>query len=542
MADAIIKLHGPNAVRIHATDDVRTRSAFRKAVEGARWEKNFGCYIARLDLAIAISMRLNEAKFLVEFGEEALKMLRRKMGELKEDSSIADRHIEEAEARLRKNGHSLRPYQKEGIRRLAASDRVLLSFGMRLGKTATLLASLPDRPRLIVVAPATVKRVWEKEALLWRSDIFPTVHEGPAAGKLRWPNEGEMIVISYEKMEELPPAPPFVTVVADEAHMLKVKSSKRSQLFRRMARQALDNRGRVALLTATPLLDRAADLYSILEAGEMAEEVFGDFKRFYKLFNARKGLWKTVDGVEKCVFPRGTTWGEPEPEVHERLQRVMLRKTREEVFPDLPPRQYMKIPVPLPEALKKAQTKTVALMGGLEWLSKADLEEIGIAAPPNFPSVRREVAEAKIPALDEIVEQYREAREPLVIFSAHKAPIEHLKAMPDYGVVFGEESGPARQAAIDAFQAGKLAGIGLSIKAGGVGIRLTRASSVLFVDREVTPALNAQAEDRVLDVDDKEKRITVMSLVGDHPLEERIEELIRIKDATFDAAIDGRTE
>lgn len=521
-----IVLDGPNAVRIFplGPDD----GAFRAAIQGAKWDDIRQIHIARLDQAIEISVRLKNRGYCVEFGEQALLALKEKLRAQTAEHEAAKARTESVDQKLRSNGKAIRPYQREGVKFLAAHDRALLADEMRLGKTLQVLAAIPTKPRLLVVAPATVRRVWEAEALFWRDDIFPCIHDGKQP--LRWPREGEMLICSYEALEELPDPPTGVTLVSDEAHMLKGKKSQRGMRFKKLARQVLDREGKVWLLTATPLLDRALDLYNILDVGEMAEDVFGTFGRFYKLFNATRDKW-------------GTKWGQPSPEVHARMKKVMLRRLRSEVFPDLPPKQYVNVSVTLPAALQRAQTQLVAAMGGFDWLKGAGLEEIERASVAGANSaMRAEIAAAKIPAMDAIVEEYAEAKEPLVVFSAHQAPIEHLQKRKDYGIIYGPISAADRQRAIDDFQVGKLAGIALSIRSGGVGIKLTRASHVLFVDREWTPALNFQAQDRVVDVDDKTKRITITSLVGDHPLDARIEEIVRIKETLFDAAIDGRTE
>jgi SWI/SNF-related matrix-associated actin-dependent regulator of chromatin subfamily A-like protein 1 len=522
-----ILLDGENAVRIVPMGAVD--SAFIAGVQGARHDKDRGVWVARLDSAIPIAVKLRDLRFHVEIGEQASAALRGKLASKREEKTAAEQRVEDIDAKLRANGKALRPYQRDGVRFLASRDRALLCDEMRLGKTVQVLAAIPARPRLMIVCPKSVRSVWETEALFWRNDIFPIMHNGREP--LRWPNPGEMIVCSYEQMdEEMPPAPPEVTFVGDEAHVFKKKNSLRSKRFRAMSRRVIDRGGKVIGLTATPLMDHATDLYNVLEAFELETEVFGNFARFYRLFNARRN-------------ERGfTQWGEADPKVHELMKRVMLRRRRAEVFPDLPPKSFVTIDCKLPEKLKRASNQVVMAMGGFDWL-KSDILDGGVdTTGTGHTALRKEIASAKIDAMLDVVNEYAEAREPLVVFSAHTEPIRALAKRKDYAILLGETSDSERRRAIEDFQAGKLAGIGLSIRAGGVGIKLTRANNVLFVDREWTPALNWQAQDRVVDVDDKEKRITVMSIVGDHPLDARVEEIVRIKETLFNAAIDGRTE
>src|SRR5262249_49653534 len=113
-------------------------------------------------------------------------------------------------------------------------------------------------------------------------------------------------------------------------------------------------------------------------------------------------------------------------------------------------------------------------------------------------AARAALASAKIPPLMELVEQYEEQEEPVVVFSAYRAPIDFLKAREGWAVITGDTSPNQRTEIENDFQAGKLKGVACTIKAGGVAITLTRACHVIMSDLEWTPSLNDQAAYRVI--------------------------------------------
>ena len=149
--------------------------------------------------------------------------------------------------------------------------------------------------------------------------------------------------------------------------------------------------------------------------------------------------------------------------------------------------------------------------------------------------------DAKIPALLKMVEDFEEQEEPLVVFSAHRAPIDMLGERPGWATITGDTPPDERTRIEDAFQAGRLKGVASTIKAGGVAITLTRAAHALFCDLEWTPALNAQAEDRICRIG-QTRGCVITTLAADHPLDERIVELLSSKSQLIDASVDAARE
>lgn len=103
----------------------------------------------------------------------------------------------------------------------------------------------------------------------------------------------------------------------------------------------------------------------------------------------------------------------------------------------------------------------------------------------------------------------------------------------------GDTPIPERQHVIDEFQEGRLIGVGCTIQAGGVGVTLTRAATVLFVDLDWTPANNAQAEDRIHRIGQAADVVRIITMVADHPLDKRVHELLTAKGKLIHESIDA---
>lgn len=335
--------------------------------------------------------------------------------------------------------------------------------------------------------------------------------------------------------------PEGVCVIADEAHALANSKSARTRSFRAISSAARARGGTIGLLTATPQLnDRPTELWNVLEAADLAREAFGNFNEFMRIFGGKKGFW---GGIEWPAYEEGCAF--PLPEVVDRLRRVMVRRMKSEVLKDLPPKRYQHAEVDLDAAGRSACETIDELLeeAGIDAEEDdfvklvGDDEETAVAKIPfrEISALRAKIAASKIPAMLEVIEQHEVQGEPLLVFSAHRAPIDALANRPGWAVITGDTKD---RAAIERdFQAGKYKGLGLTIQAGGVAITLTRAASELFVDRAWTPSLNVQAEDRAYRIG-QTRGVLVTILVGDHVIERRVQELLVRKRSLIDRSVE----
>jgi SNF2 family DNA or RNA helicase len=318
-----------------------------------------------------------------------------------------------------------------------------------------------------------------------------------------------------------------VTLILDEVHMAKNYSSKRGQKVESLSKLCK----RVYGLTGTPLLNRPQEFFRVFQV--LQTFPFGAWKTFLKVFNGYKNKFN------------GYEWGEPQPEAAERAARVMLRRKKKEVLQDLPDKFYKNITVSVDGKVKKEIESLFMNMDESCDFSDSFFEDyfekIDVEALPTFSSfsrIRAKLAESRIPAMLEIVEEYERSETPLVVFSAHRAPVLKLADREGWAVIHGDVPAKKRRDIVADFQAGKYKGVALTIDTGGLGVTLTYASDVLFVDLDWVPANNSQAEDRVHRIKQKNS-VLIMRMNSDHVLDRHIQMLLDKKSKLAYKAIDN---
>jgi SWI/SNF-related matrix-associated actin-dependent regulator 1 of chromatin subfamily A len=439
------------------------------------------------------------------------------------ETRAAVERVAEIESR---SGRKLYPFQRTGVEFLARKDRALLADDMGLGKTVQVLAALPFGARVVVVCPASLKLNWAAECRRWRPDLVPLVLAGRGAWK--WPESGEIVIVNYDILPvSIPAGGTGVILAVDESHSVKDPKAQRSKKIKSLAARV----AQVWFLTGTPMLNRPKDLWGVLDA--LGSRPLGGWLSFCRLFNAQQEQVATRwDQARGCRVPV-LVWvfGSPAPEVAERLRRVMLRRRKEEVLPDLPRKQRTEHWVDTSRATQKQLDE---LLGDYS----DELEDDCLPPFSAFSTLLAELAVERIPAMLELVESYEEQDTPLIVFSAHRAPIDELSRREGWAVITGDSKAADRQQAVEDLQGGKLRGLGCTIQAGGVGLTLTRASHVLFVDRDWTPALNLQAEDRVCRIGQTASSIQVITMRSDHILCRHLDRLLDRKQSMIEAAVE----
>jgi len=400
-------------------------------------------------------------------------------------------------------------FQIEGVEWLRSRERALLGDEMGLGKTVQFLRGLDTRDRAIMVCPASLRLNWEAECQKWRPDLDVRVVYTP---ENMVPRANELVVLSFETLPVpamagkylLPVNLRDVTVGVDEAHYAKDSKADRTIAVTALIAQA----GRSWMMTGTPLVGRPLDLFGLLKTGRLFFQAYKNWDNFLTIFGGKRNRWGGY------VFKDGDL-----DAAHEGLARVMLRRKRSEVLSHLPPKTYTHIPVEI---------------GSSSVIDNADKQWqlYGATELPPFEMMSAAIAElstAKIPAMLAQVERFEEEQTPLLVFSPNRAPIMALTGRKGWAVIHGDVPVKERHALVKKFQSGKLAGLGLTIDTGGVGLTLTHAAHALFVGRDYTPGLNDQAEDRMVRIGQLAQAIHILVLVGRHPLDERLTQILEHK-------------
>lgn len=519
-----------------------------RAMPGARWNADGKFW--------SVSLKLSDRERVLEL---AAKLSLDVAAELRVEAQV-DPAVTAAVDRAQ--SAKLYAYQVKGVEWLAKREAALLADDMGCGKTAQILVALPTNVRAIIVVPGAVKYTWRDEAARWRPDLSVRVLAGRQADSsaLIPTHDGELVVINFDILPDdlkLPPKPkgektkthwhgtgatkraykaprkpPIavelaeqlrgVTLIVDEAHRCKNPKAARSEKVRELRKLCGARR---QFLTGTPLENRPLDLYGLLQVMGCERDVFGGWNGFTRDFNA----------YQEVVDRKGTTvwmWGSPRPEVPEKLRRVMLRRTKAEVLPDLPPKRHVTVTVECSDAALNEEMDAL-------WDDYEDFLSVGSLKLPDFERfsiLRAKLAASRIPALLGMVEDYEEQGVPLVVFSAHRKPIDELGQREGWLVITGDTAN--KQAVAAEFQTGKYKGIAVTIQAGGVGLTLTHASNAIFVDRDWNPASNNQAADRLHRIGQKADAVLYKHLTCDHILERHVDQLLLRKMELIDGAVE----
>ena len=423
-------------------------------------------------------------------------------------------------ARMPPDMSGLYDYQKVGVRWLRERTRGLLSDEQGLGKTAQLLRAIPSHLGAFVVIPAMLAGVWRDQAAKWRPDLRVVFDETRPA------SAGEIVVQSYDSLPDFPAVRtrPLgqdwsqTILCLDECHYVKGASAQRTQKVRRLGPHCAG----IWAMTGTPLLNTPEDLWGVLCSCHLEREVFGtDARReFQKLFRARWIEFKPGRG--------GWRFGRPMPEVRAMLAPFMLRRTREEELPDLPRKTYADVPVPLTDDIRIAldEAETTWASFGLEDLPPFEM----------LSAARAALAQAKTGFAMRFVDDTATLDSPVVVFSAHRAPVEAIGGLKGARMLLGGMGARETDEAVSEFQAGKLRILAGTIGAMGVGLTLTRSCHAIFVDRDFTPGDNEQAEDRIARIGQR-RNVLVTRLVSEHALDRRLNQILDRKQKTIHAVL-----
>ena len=458
--------------------------------------------------------------------EYALEDLREEAAEaqaqIKRSKSTGADPLPEIAGRL---GGELQPFQWAGVRYVLDARRAFLSDEQGLGKTVQALAALEadDAYPAIVVCPASLKLNWLRETRRWLPHRSVEVVEGGVAV----PKTGDITILNYEVVgkhrETLGRLRPQAVVV-DESHYCKNPRAKRTQAVRRLAETVPRGGLRIAL-TGTPVLNHAEELISQLRIIGRLDE-FGSGARFSRQFQ----------GVLT------------EERLHWHLRRrCFVRRLKSEVLPQLPAKRQVVVPV----ALDNDREYRVAERDVIEWLRSQPLElgelDAKIAATlraerlAQLGALQRLAARGKLSSALAWIHDFLESGEPLVVFCRHREVQEAVvERFPDALHLLGRDSIQQREDAVQAFQRpdGPQLIVGAT-RVASQGITLTRASNVVFLELEWTPALHDQAEDRCHRIGQHDA-VTAWYLLAADTIDETMAELLERKRGIVAAITDGK--
>tara|TARA_Y100001968_G_scaffold45599_1_gene35704 strand:+ start:83074 stop:86241 length:3168 start_codon:yes stop_codon:yes gene_type:complete len=449
----------------------------------------------------------------------------------------------------------LRPYQERGLGWLAFLHRfnqgACLADDMGLGKTIQLLAFLQhlkaenelQRP-VLLIAPTSVLINWKREANTFTPKLNVVEHYGAKRSSTIEELKNNLkkvnlVLTSYgviQRDQELLESIDWQGVVIDEAQAIKNPQAKQSNAARTIVNKISSNRFRIAL-TGTPIENRVSELWALMNF--LNPNVLGDkdfFRQRYQLPIEQFGDISSFKDLKARISP------------------FMLRrlKTDKSVITDLPEKIELIEWVGLTDEQKTLYHKTIektldaiatAPQGerhgkilGLLTRLKQICNHPGLALKEGYVETNFSTRSAKVQRLDEILEEVLEAGDRALLFTQFAEWGHSLKCYLekkwkcDVPFLYGGTSTTQRQAMIDRFQQDPRGPqiFLLSLKAGGVGLNLTRANHVFHVDRWWNPAVENQATDRAYRIG-QTNRVMVHKFITSGSLEEKIDQMIRKK-------------
>jgi SNF2 family DNA or RNA helicase len=439
----------------------------------------------------------------------------------------------------------LRAYQKIGVfwlKFLAANGLAgILADEMGLGKTVQALAFLRALGgRALIVCPSSLVFNWVREAARFTPERRVLVIKGEGRGKLFGPEleQAELVVTSYPLLRrdiERYRDWEFDAAILDEAQHIKNPDSQNAQ-----AACALRSRNRF-LLTGTPIENSLKDLWSLMHF--LMPGYLGSAKDF------RERYERDIQND-----PLGAT----AKRLLQRIRPFILRRTKRAVATELPEKieqvAYCEL-TPLQKdvyaELVKTTRRTLSELAGDKDQNKARITMLTALLRLRQAScdlrllgqdeIEQEQASAKIELLRELLAEAVDGGHRVLIFSQFVSMLTLLRqALTADEIPFCYLDGQTkdRAAEVDRFQAGDVPAFLISLKAGGVGLNLTAADTVIHFDPWWNPAVETQATDRAHRIG-QEKVVTAYKLIARDTVEEKILALQQKKRALIDATIES---
>ncbi len=422
----------------------------------------------------------------------------------------------------------LRPYQVEGVTWFNALYKNgmagILADEMGLGKTVQTLAFLTtvEGPKL-VVCPASLTVNWQREAVRFAPSLRPVVLAEATPAELRGlVAEERLLITSYALMRrdlEVLKGVEFGAVILDEAQQIKNPESQTAQAAHR-----LQGRARIAL-TGTPIENGVRDIWSVMQF--LMPGYLGSRQSFR----------------ERYEIPiRDQPSGPQHQRLVQRLRPFLLRRTKVRVATEIPEKieqvaycelsglqkeLYSKVLRAARDVVQKRPGDTgsgggkLAVFTALLRLRQVCCDPRLLGGDSERPAAGHS---AKLDLLRELLAEAIEDDHRVLVFSQFSTMLglirEELRS-DGMECCYLDGSTKDRQAEVDRFQKGKIPVFLISLKAGGFGLNLTAADTVILYDPWWNPAVEAQAADRVHRIG-QTRSVNVYRLVAKDSVEEKI--------------------
>lgn len=413
---------------------------------------------------------------------------------------------------------------------------VLIADEPGLGKTVQALAVLKateGRPA-VIVCPSSLRTNWEREARRWLPGWTVDILYGTRPAR----STADIQIVGYDVLHAWTDTLAPRALVLDELHLAKNGQARRTQAAVRIADACRARGGFVVGLTGTPVLNNVTELVAQLRILGRLDE-FGGAAAFRREFSNDRTL----------------------PALNRRLRATCyVRRRKADVLTELPAKRWATVVVDgdpgVMREYRHAEADIVAFLanrarelaaasGATDDQARAAAWRAALKAEAAqhlvaVTALKRLAARAKLPAARGWISDFTGTGKKLVAFAWHREAVDMIATEFAEGcAVIGGMTDHDKQAAVDRFQNDddqKV--IACSIKAAGVGLTLTAAADVLFLEQGWTPADMDQASDRCHRIGQHDS-VTAWNMVCADTIDEAIANLIAQKRTLVDAATDG---
>lgn len=443
---------------------------------------------------------------------------------------------------------TFREYQIQGYRWMRTLAKYgfggILADEMGLGKTLQMIAFLKylsdfGRGQSIVIVPTSLLYNWESELQKFAPTLDICVVSGSVLQRnqlLETHSGADVIITSYSLLRndlEFYEGRHFACIVLDEAQYIKNAQSMNAKAVKKLTGEV-----RFAL-TGTPMENSLAELHSVFDF-LMPGYLFSTH-RFRELYHRPIMKEKDSSALES---------------LKQHVRPFMLRRLKKEVLKELPKKIEQALMIELKEDQKKLYVSY------LDELKKSVTEEINqkgynnsrfkilsaltrlrqICADPSIFLEDYEGGSGKMDTLSDLLKDLIRSESRVLIFSSFTSVLHRIeerlrKAKVEYCYLDGATDSERRKEEVDAFNRGEGQIFLISLKAGGTGLNLTSADTVIHYDPWWNPAVEDQATDRAHRIGQK-KTVQVLKLIAKGTIEEKIFELQRQKKDLIDQVVE----
>ncbi len=437
-------------------------------------------------------------------------------------------------------------YQKQGIKFTVFKKAAIIADEMGLGKTLQAIGTaifkkqIFDFKKTLVICPASLKEQWKKEVENYTEEKALVIQGNPEQRKKQYEDEDHLFhIVNYETIlrdHRVINKAGFDFMILDEAQRVKNFETKTASAIRRLeAKHTL-------VITGTPIENKLIDIYSIVNI--IDPYFFGplwEFSYQHCLFDPKKH--NKINGYYNLQ------------KLNEKLNGILLRREKRKVIDQLPNIQQYNIPVllsPLQAEYHAGFAAGIAKIISKKFLTLYDMQRMQMLLAKmrmvcdstylvdDETNESPKLEELKYILLEKLDVQNNDRK--IIIFSewikVHKLIGQILR---ENNIGFVELNGKipvkSRGELIRKFETNKHSKIFLSTEAGGTGLNLQMADTIINFELPWNPAKKNQRLGRIDRLGQKSKKLTVFSFISKDSIEEKIASGLLVKQNLFDGVL-----